>query len=247
MVNLDDLNVVVCRPALQKDTEDVMELCSHIWDGGDYIPQVWAEWMAAPDGLLGVAEMGGRVVGTFKLTKFHDHEWYMEGLRVHPDFQGRGIAAHIHNYVVETWRRMGSGVIRLTTGGYNVKVHQMCERTGFNRIAEFVPYRAPCLSEETSDFTLLGLEDAQRALEFVLNNPTHALSWGLINLGWVFADPRLKHIQEAIRAKHAWWWKGGEGFLSIWEDEEDGGHEPGIQLVACRMGNMTELLGDYCT
>jgi hypothetical protein len=29
--------IVVCRPALLKDTEDVLELCSHIWDGGDYI------------------------------------------------------------------------------------------------------------------------------------------------------------------------------------------------------------------
>ena len=57
MINLDDLDTVVCRPALAKDTEEVMELCSHIWDGGDYIPQVWDEWLADPDGLLGVAEL----------------------------------------------------------------------------------------------------------------------------------------------------------------------------------------------
>ncbi len=32
---------------------------------------------------------------------------------------------------------------------------------------------------------------------------------------------------------HAWWWKDGVGFISIWEDEEDDEHEPGIQLMAC--------------
>jgi CBS domain-containing protein len=56
-------DLVLCRPALQKDTDDMLELCSHIWEGGDYIPSVWDEWMADPEGLLGVAEMDGRVVG----------------------------------------------------------------------------------------------------------------------------------------------------------------------------------------
>jgi GNAT superfamily N-acetyltransferase len=245
MINLDNTDFVVCRPALRKDTEEVLELCSHIWDGGDYIPMVWEDWLADPDGLLGVAEMGGHVVGIFKLTKFAEYEWYMEGLRVHPDVQGRGIAAHIHNYVVDTWRHLGSGIIRLTTGSYNVKIHQMCERTGFKRIAEFIPFRAPCLLEGKSHFTPLKIEETPSALDFVLSKPTHALSWGLINLGWVYANPQLKHIQEATGDGHAWWWKSGMGFLSIWEDREDEGHEPGIQLVGSSVDVLLELLLDY--
>jgi len=245
MSGLDDMEVVVCRPALRKDTEEVLELCSHIWDGGDYIPMVWEDWLAEPDGMLGVSEMGGRVVGIFKLTKFTEQEWYMEGLRVHPEVQGRGIAAHIHDYVMETWRRMGSGIIRLTTGSYNVKVHQMCERTGFKRIAEFIPYRAPCLLEGKSHFTPMKMEDAPCAMDFVSGNPTHGLSWSLINLGWVYANLQLKHIQEAVGEGHAWWWRGGMGFLSIWEDEEDGGHEPGIQLVGCQVDDLLDYLFDY--
>jgi GNAT superfamily N-acetyltransferase len=245
MNSLDDLDIIVCRPALAKDTEEVMELSSHIWDGGDYIPQVWDEWLADPDGLLGVAELRRRVVGVFKLTKFQEEEWYMEGLRVHPDFQGKGIAAHIHKYVVETWRRMGSGIIRLTTGSYNVKVHRMCEQTGFKRVAEFIPYRASCILEGKSNFTGLNIEEAPRAFEFVMGSPIHALSRGLINLGWVFADPQLKHIQEAIREEHAWWWRNGLGFISIWEDEEDDEHQPGIGLVACLLSDLSDLLVDY--
>lgn len=245
MINLDDLDIVVCRPALEKDTEGVMELCTHIWDGGDYIPQVWEEWLADPDGLLGVAESIGRVVGVFKLTKFQEQEWYMEGLRVHPDFQGKGIAAQIHEYVLESWRRMGSGIIRLTTGSYNVKVHHLCEQTGFKRIAEFIPYRALCLPEETYNFTELKMEETPHAMEFVLSSQTHAISSGLINLGWVYADPQIKHIQEVVQYKHAWWWRGGLGFISFWEDDEDEDHQPGIELLACQMSDLPELLVDY--
>jgi GNAT superfamily N-acetyltransferase len=245
MINFNDVDIVLCRPALTKDTEEVMELSSHIWDGGDYIPRVWDEWLADTDGLLGVAESRGRVVGVFKLTKFQEREWYLEGLRVHPDFQGKGIATHIHEYCVDSWRRMGSGILRLTTASYNVKVHHMCEQTGFKRMAEFIPYRASSLQEETQNFTLLMMGEVQHAMEFVLSSPTHALSSGLINLGWVYADPQLKHIQEAIQQGHAWWWREGLGFISIWEDEGDEDHQPGIELMACQMENLSDLLMDY--
>jgi GNAT superfamily N-acetyltransferase len=245
MLLLNDLDVIVCRPALQKDTDEVLELCSHIWEGGDYIPSVWEEWLGDPDGLLGVAELGGHVVGVFKLTKFSEQEWYMEGLRVHPDAQGKGIAAHIHDYVLETWRRMGSGIIRLVTGSYNIKIHHMCEKAGFKRIAEFIPYRAPGLNDVRGRFTRLEQEEAERALYFICNSPTHALSSDLINLGWVYANPQLKHIQKAVKDGHAWWWKERAGFLSIWEDDESDQREPGIQLLACSTDALLEMLMDY--
>jgi GNAT superfamily N-acetyltransferase len=245
MMSIIDSDIVVCRPALAKDTEAVIELSSHIWDGSDYIPHVWEEWMADPDGLLGVAEMHGRVAGVFKLTKFREGEWYMEGLRVHPDFQGKGVASHIHAYVLETWRRMGSGIIRLTTGSYNVKVHRMCEQSGFKQIAEFIPYRAPSLTDGTGNFIKLALPEASEALEFVLKSPMHALSSGLINLGWVYAEPQLKHIEQVIKEDHAWWWRDGAGFISIWEDEDDDEVVPGIQLLACPVSKLGELLLDY--
>jgi GNAT superfamily N-acetyltransferase len=245
MTTVDKQDTIVCRPALQKDTAEVMELSSHIWEGNDYIPHVWDEWLADPDGLLGVAEYHGRVVGVFKLTKFQEREWYMEGLRVHPDYQDRGIASHIHEYAVETWRRMGSGIIRLVTGSYNVKVHKMCEQTGFKRIAEFIPYRAQGIQEGKSIFTSLNVGEASKAFEFVLTSQSHALSSGLINLGWVYADPQLKYIQDAAKASHAWWWRNGQGFISIWEDEEDGERQPGIELIGCNMSDLSELLTDY--
>ncbi len=245
MLNLDDLGMVVCRPALQKDTEQVMELSSHIWEGNDYLPYVWDEWMADPDGLLGVAEFKGCIAGVFKLTKFQEDEWYMEGLRVHPDFQGKGVASHIHQFVLETWRKMGCGMIRLTTASYNVKVHRMCEETGFKRIAEFIHYRAPVIDDGPSSFTQLVMDDAQNAFDFVMTSPSHRLSHGLINLAWVYANPQLKHVQEAIEKGHAWWWRDGAGFLSTWEDDDDGVFFPGIQLLGCRVEKLKDILLDY--
>ena len=79
----------------------------------------------------------------------------------------------------------------------------------------------------------------------MLGSPAHALSGGLINLGWVYADPQIKHLHELIGHQHAWWWRDGAGFLSIWEDDEDDDHEPGIELIACQLSDLAELLLDY--
>ncbi len=245
MNNLIETENVVCRPALRQDTAQVLELCSHIWEGDDYIPYVWDKWMADPEGMLGVAELQGRVVGIFKLSKYHENEWWMAGLRVHPDFQGTGIASHIHTYVVETWRKLGGGIVRLTTASYNIKVHHMCEEGGFKRIGEFIPYRAPVAQGADNGFTKVALDEAPKVLEFISESPLHALSAGMINWGWVFGYPRLSQIQEAIGFSHAWWWRDGTGFISIFEDDEDGEPQPGVQLLACSLSDLAEMLKDY--
>ena len=73
----------------------------------------------------------------------------------------------------------------------------------------------------------------------------HALSSGLINLDWVYANPQLNHIEEAVGSSHAWWWRGRAGFLSIWEDDEGEAREPGIELLACQVGDLPDMLTDY--
>ncbi|RME32959.1 MAG: AI-2E family transporter, partial [Thermoflexia bacterium] len=52
----------VLRPACPEDRSGMEAVCGTIWDGEDYIPEVWDEWLADPDGELTVAELDGRVV-----------------------------------------------------------------------------------------------------------------------------------------------------------------------------------------
>jgi len=49
---------LVCRPALPKDTPDVLELTRTIWDGHDYLPAVWDDWLRDYDGMLAVRNTG---------------------------------------------------------------------------------------------------------------------------------------------------------------------------------------------
>src|SRR3972149_1024856 len=190
----ETLYTLVCRPALPKDTPDVMELTSTIWEGEDYVPHVWSEWLADPEGLLAVAEYGGRVVGLSKLTRLGPAEWWLEGLRVHPDFEGRGIASHLHEYLLDFWQRTGSGVIRLGTASFRKPVQHLCDRTGFRKVAEYSIFSAPVLpgsdsNSTATNFTPINIDEAQTAVDLALQSPALSLVYGLMDTGWQWATP----------------------------------------------------------
>ena len=138
---------VDCRPARQSDTADVLELTRTIWDGHDYVPEAWTGWMGDPQGLLAVAEYQGRVLGLGKLTRLSSDDWWLEGLRVHPEYQGRGVASQLNDYLLAHWLQIGNGALRLATSSERVQVHHMCQRNRFIKVADFTWYVAPRLDD----------------------------------------------------------------------------------------------------
>jgi GNAT superfamily N-acetyltransferase len=237
---------VECRPARPEDTEDVLRLTRNIWDGGDYVPYVWNEWLADREGLLAVAEHARRVIGLAKLTRISPEEWWLEGLRTHPDYEGRGVAASLHDYILKAWAENSKGVLRLATASSRLQVQHLCERTGFKKVAEFTSYKAPVLEGQTDNFQLLALQDIPKALDFIITSPSLALSAGLVDIGWQWARPDARHLKQAVERNQARWWKGRDGLLVFREDDEDGKvFFTAIQVAACPLEVIASLLGDY--
>ena len=246
----ETLFTIVCRPALPKDTPDVMELTSTIWEGEDYVPYVWSEWLADLEGLLAVAEYSGRVVGLSKLTRLGPAEWWLEGLRVHPDFEGRGIASRLHEYLLDYWQRTGSGVIRLGTASFRKPVQHLCERTGFSKVAEYSIYSAPVLHGSDSNttatnFTPLNIDEAQAAVDLALQSPALSLVNGLMDTGWQWATPAAHYLHDAVSKRQAWWWHKPRGLLVARSDEEKGIKTAVIQLIVCPIAEMAQCLQDF--
>jgi GNAT superfamily N-acetyltransferase len=236
---------IVCRPALPIDTPQVLELCSHIWEGHDYIPYVWEAWLAEPGGQLAVAEYGGRVVGLAKLTYLSPGQWWLEGLRVHPDFEGRGIASHLNDYLLDIWNRSGGGVVRMTTSAQRVKVHRLGVNRGFVKIGEYTVYGAPAIQEPMDSFSPLLPEEIQEAIDMVLHSPVLPLQNGLMDYGWRWGSPGAEGLETAAKAGRAWWWQGRRGLLAFWEDEDESRKYLVLHLIACPLEAMPACLLDY--
>jgi hypothetical protein len=68
---------VICRPALERDLEEIKEFCKTIWDGHDYVPDVVDDWLHDPRGVLGVAEYDGHAIACSKITWLAEGQWWL--------------------------------------------------------------------------------------------------------------------------------------------------------------------------
>jgi GNAT superfamily N-acetyltransferase len=245
----DKDNIIVCRPALPLDTPGMIELTRHIWEGEDYVPEVWADWMVDPEGILAVAESGGVVAGFGKLTRLSQSDWWMEGLRVHPDFEGRGVATRLNDYLLDYWQRTGSGVIRLATVSSREPVVHLSRQKGFQIIGEYSIFKAPITNQVSNNatkrlFQPIKADQVLGAVEWLSKPKVDRLPFGLMDLGWQFAEPKTQYFARYMENKQVWWWKDQQGIL-IMIDKKDGSDIwARIRMLACEHGEMVELLAD---
>lgn len=242
-------NPIVCRPALPMDTPDVIELTRRIWEGEDYVPHVWAEWLQDPDGILAVAERGGVIVGLGKLTKLSASDWWMEGLRVHPNHEGRGIASHLNNYLFNYWLRTGSGFIRLATSSSREPVKHLSKQMGFREVGEFTTYKASTIKtaedhETNPAFKPMTAEETDEAVELLCDSSKGWLPYGLMDLGWQWATPRAQHFAQYMKDNQVWWWRERQGLLIVVQKSDDSESSARIRMLACSKVDVVAFLLD---
>ena len=154
------LDRLTFRPAHPEDKQRVLEITANTWgDGGDYIPQVWERWLADPQGEFTVAELDGVVVALAKLTWVGGGQWWMEGLRVHPDWRLRGVGQAMNTYQVALAKKLGGRVMRYATGIRNDGSHRIAERAGFKVLTRFVERVAEKLDEPVAGLETLNSAD----------------------------------------------------------------------------------------
>ena len=239
---------VVCRPALPGDAADVLEFTKFIWEGHDYIKYVWADWLADPEGLLVVAEYGGHAVGLGKITLLSPGQWWLEGLRVDPKFQGLKIGSHIHEYLDAWWHEHGGGAIRLMTSWERVQVHHLSARMGFDKLGEVRAYAAQADETAGDAFEAVAAEDAKWALDFAaVRLPDYN---GLIDWGWEFSEPDEPVLKQKAEQGRLWWWRPAQsdvpagGLLALWEDSDEGERVMGIAFAAVERGSLRAMMED---
>lgn len=235
---------MLCRPAHPRDRQPVMEFLQDIWEGRDYVPEVWDQWLLEEPGLLAVAERNGEIVGQGHLLDLGFGEWWLEGLRVRPSAQGQGIGSHLHDYFVERWLETGDAVVRLATHVHRESVHKMCERTGFNRISGFVLITAEPLEDgEASAFQSAADEPVEALVDRLRGSETVTALGGLMNLGWRFARLQPDRLV-GDKAPSRWRWRSGEGLLIVLRSRLDPDASVEVSALDAAQGEIPQLLLD---
>ncbi len=131
------------RLARPEDKAAVLAFCAQTWEWGDYLPQVWDEWLNDPGGRLLVATLDERPVAVMHLRMVAPEEGWLEGMRVDPAARNQGIARALGARGREEARALGAKVVRLATHSENSVAQHVLERDGYEHIGTFVVYEAP--------------------------------------------------------------------------------------------------------
>lgn len=187
-------------------TPDTVQLPRTV-GGRDAAPAEWKAWAEEPGHDL-VAIDGGRAIGGIHLSIVGQAEAWLEMLRVHPDFQGRGVAAQLVREGEQGARKYGAGTIRTAIPAHDYSALGVAERAGFRRVLQCVvleadlpsgplhlPYDAPTATPPTAS--------APEVLRFAEHSPTLAAWDRLVPLGWRFRRISLELVKGLIKDRRA--------------------------------------------
>ena len=185
------------RPARPNDRDAVFGMVKTIWDGNDYIPDVWDEWQADPSGPLLVGQLDGQVVALAKLSGIGPGEDWFHGLRVDPAQRGRGFARQMLARCIELSRERGARTLRYLTDEDNPTMHRLADDLGL-RLA-YAPrwYHAPVIQGAPRAIALPP-EQLDKLLAGLARSDLLLRSAGMYFLNWRNLDLTAARLREHL-------------------------------------------------
>ena len=137
------------RRAREEDREAVLAFCSQTWEWGDYIADVWGEWLHAENGVLFVATLDGQPAGIANLRMLTASEAWLEGMRVDPAHRQHGVANALFEAQIAEALRRNALTARLITESTNTAAIGLIERNHLRRVNAYAQFRASPLTTAT--------------------------------------------------------------------------------------------------
>ena len=243
-----DLHIRMAHPA---DRAALESIAAQIWGGDDYLPRVLDDWFNDPYDGFYVATWHDQVIGVMKVTRFDEAEWWLEGLRVAPAFQGQGVSRILHHFAVHQVRQRGHGVVRFSTSSDNDAVIKLAAESGFVRVAEYQPYGADALAEPVAGLWPLGPSDLPRVHAWLETSSHFAQAQRSLEWDWSFYFLTETRLAERLAAGLVYGWPqaGNRAHLAGLvivnpAVEQNRWPEDALKVAYCDAGEMTAVARD---
>ncbi len=177
------------RPARGEDKDAVLAFCRDTFSWGDYVPDVWDDWLSDSAGQMFVGTFDQKPVGLLHVAFLdHDVAW-LEGMRVHPDWRRKGVGTAMDASAKTLARERGCRVARLATSITNIPAQRTLASQGYAYVARFNEWKAQPASSKFNSARVATREDSMRVLE----------TWR----GWVTDAPARTLLPD----RHWHWWE----------------------------------------
>ncbi|GCE19333.1 GNAT family N-acetyltransferase [Dictyobacter kobayashii] len=197
------------RPALASDREPILAFCANTWEWGDYIEQVWDEWLQEPEGQLLVAVVDQQLAGVVHIQVFNETEAWLEGLRVNPDYRRQGLGRALNEAAMVEAMRRGATTIRLAVDSHNMASIELSESMHMRRVGEFSLYSAPPFSNPSSRskqqaIRLATLEDMDTIIDYLNASNIFPLVGGLYYVKFQAVPITARLLEQKIKGQQVY-------------------------------------------
>jgi RimJ/RimL family protein N-acetyltransferase len=210
-----DIENRVIRPLHHSDFESVCELSKSIWEGNDYLPSVFHEWVDAPGAFLCMEDTANqRIIATGKYSYQSDGTGLLEGLRVHEAYRGQHASWHICKAIFEKgWEDRTKGIIthivNCTHRSNTASLH-ISTKIGFTIEKRFLIVES--LPNATYQKSLV-IEKWNPTYEEFIQLPYFSLTQGYIGQNFIVQKATPSLFQRLVSTAHFAKVNGCPGFL----------------------------------
>jgi N-acetylglutamate synthase-like GNAT family acetyltransferase len=186
------------RKLRNADRNDMMEISKHVWEGHDYVPSVFDHWLKDSNSHFYGVEIDGHVVALGNLRLIEDGRiGWMEGLRVHPEYRGRGFANDITRHIVKAAEHLDVERLRYTTSDENAASLKLAKIAGFSRILRMAVswYRKPKPIPVPSEYPSIHKQNPERTCSLLKTNP-HIIPRGILIYAWKALNDTCQNLEE---------------------------------------------------
>jgi RimJ/RimL family protein N-acetyltransferase len=180
------------------DFEQVKELTADIWEGNDYIPEIYPHWISdeysTPIG--GFLENQLVALGCLELVKESNIGW-VKGIRVNEKYRQKGYGTDIVKQIIELAKTYDVKYLRYATSSRNEESQKLAIKLGFaekERVGYFRLYPPYPPHPKPSPLWIPIEIDAARLYDVLLKNPSLVESNNL-PLVWEFDFKNIEGLQ----------------------------------------------------
>lgn len=185
------------RKVSTSDHNDILEISKHIWEGHDYLPQIIDEWLSDQNSYTYGIEADNHLVALANLRLIENGQTgWMEGLRVHPDYRGKGFAHMLTKNLIKRAEDLGVKTLRHTTSTENDASLKLAERYGFVKILEkaVFGYSTPKDIVPTADQHIIRKSNPREVYAMLQENPK-IIRHGILVFDWKAFDCSLEALE----------------------------------------------------
>ena len=128
------------RDAQPEDHEGVAAFTRETWperDGGDYIPDIYPEWIEGGNKKTLVVDADEEIAGIVQCVLLSEDEAWCQGMRVNPDFRGTDVSKRLSDGAFDWAREQDALVARNMVFSWNTAGLGQSRSVGFEPTTEF--------------------------------------------------------------------------------------------------------------